>query len=160
MSEPIYETPERDGDSAPIFKGFTPLPPGTYTIWSQRYAGTVVDLYDSQPRGKIQGFPSHTGNNQKWILTPQGEPTLVTWKPVQIDSYAYTGGNIAGNPLIGNYPVSSTWEITMKSPNTGTIGIPGTNLLWTLTSGQPETQIVLQAANNDANQIWNFQNIG
>ncbi|KAJ7110228.1 hypothetical protein C8R43DRAFT_1160409 [Mycena crocata] len=123
MSEPIYETPDKGGHSAPIFKGFTPLPPGTYTIWSQRYAGNVVDLYDSQPQGQIQGFPSHTGNNQRWILTPQGEPTLVTWQPVSINSYAYTGGNIAGSRLIGNYPVSSTWEVTMRSPNTGTIGI-------------------------------------
>ncbi|KAJ7456811.1 hypothetical protein B0H11DRAFT_2321543 [Mycena galericulata] len=36
------------------------------------------------------------------------------------------------------------------------IGVKGSNLLWTLTSGMPSTPIVLQNANGDPNQVWTF----
>ncbi|KAJ7833547.1 hypothetical protein B0H14DRAFT_3462685 [Mycena olivaceomarginata] len=70
MSQPIYEG---GPDGSPVFKGFTPLPLGNYTIWSQKYQGIVVDLADSKPTGDIQGYPSNNTNAQEWTLAPQGE---------------------------------------------------------------------------------------
>ncbi|KAJ6464972.1 hypothetical protein C8R45DRAFT_1219845 [Mycena sanguinolenta] len=156
MAEPIY----REGpDDSAIFSGFTPLPPGTYTIWSQKYQGIVVDLNDGKQTGIIQGYCSNNTNAQKWTLTVQGEGhsgELVTWQAVPLESYIYNKDNFWGGTVVGNYPVASTWQVNMLSPTTATIGIKGSNLLWTLTSGQWKTPIVLQNANGDANQVWSF----
>jgi hypothetical protein len=62
MSKPIFE---KGLDGSPIFKGFSPPPPGTYTIWSQKYQGIVVDLAGAQPNGNIQGYPTNNTNAQK-----------------------------------------------------------------------------------------------
>ncbi|KAF7342444.1 hypothetical protein MVEN_01833600 [Mycena venus] len=156
MAEPIYENgPE--GES-PIFKGFTPLPPGTYTIWSQKYQGIVVDIAGAQPNGIIQGFSSNNTIAQKWTLTAQGEGEgeYVTWEAVPLKAYIYNRDNIWGGAIVGNFPVGSTWQVNMLSPTTATIGVKGSNLLWTLTSGSPGTPIVLQNANGDPNQVWTF----
>ncbi|KAJ7431536.1 hypothetical protein B0H11DRAFT_2210204 [Mycena galericulata] len=155
MAQPIYE---KGPDGSPIFKGFTPLPPGTYTIWSQRYQGIVVDLANSQPNGIIQGYPSNNTSAQKWTLTAQGEGNgeLVTWEAVPLRSFIYNRDNFYGGAIVGNYPVSSTWQVNMLSPTTGTIGVNGSNLVWTLTSGASETPIVLQNTNGDSNQVWTF----
>ncbi|KAJ6536114.1 hypothetical protein B0H19DRAFT_1270916 [Mycena capillaripes] len=155
MSKPIFE---KGPDGSPIFKGFSPLTPGTYTIWSQKYQGIVVDLAGAQPNGSIQGYPTNNTNAQKWTLTAQGkgQEEFVTWEAVPIKSYIYNQGNVWGSPIIGNYPVSGTWQVTMLSPTTATIALKGSNLLWTLTSGAAGTQIVLQNANGDLNQVWTF----
>ncbi|KAJ7459641.1 hypothetical protein B0H11DRAFT_2316595 [Mycena galericulata] len=141
-----------------LFKGLNPLPPGTYTIWSQKYQGIVIDIAGARPTGNIQGYPSNNGNAQKWTLTSQGEGhgELVTWESVPLKAYIYNRDNFSGGAIVGNFPVSSTWQVNMLSPTTGTIGVKGSNLLWTLTSGAPSTPIVLQNANGDPNQVWSF----
>ncbi|KAJ7456808.1 hypothetical protein B0H11DRAFT_1925621 [Mycena galericulata] len=156
MSEAIYE--EGTDGGSPVFLGLTPLPPGTYTIWSQKYQGIVIDLAGAQPTGNIQGYPSNNTNAQKWTLTAQGEGhgELVTWESVPLKAYIYNRDNFYGGAIVGNFPVSSTWQVNMLSPTTGTIGVKGSNLLWTLISGMPDTPIVLQNANGDPNQVWTF----
>ncbi|KAJ6475544.1 hypothetical protein C8R45DRAFT_1102822 [Mycena sanguinolenta] len=155
MSKPIFE---KGPDGFPIFKGFSPLTPGTYTIWSQKYSGIVVDLAGAQPNGKVQGYPTNNTIAQKWTLTPLGEDqkAMVTWEVTPLKSYIYNQGSTWGSSLVGNFPVSATWEVTMVTPNSATIALKGSNLLWTLTSGAAGTQIVLQNANGDLNQVWSF----
>ncbi|KAJ7767615.1 hypothetical protein B0H16DRAFT_1520202 [Mycena metata] len=156
MSAPIFE---KGPKGTPIFKGFSPLAPGTYTIWSQKYQGVVVDLAGAQQYGNIQGYPTNNTNAQKWTLTPEGQDhkEFVTWEAVPLKSYIFNQGNVWGSGLAGNFPVSATWEVTMLSPTTGTIGLKGSSgLLWTLTNGAAGTQIVLQNANGDLNQVWTF----
>ncbi|KAJ6475546.1 hypothetical protein C8R45DRAFT_1102823 [Mycena sanguinolenta] len=136
MSKPIFE---KGPDGFPIFKGFSPLTPGTYTIWSQKYSGIVVDLAGAQPNGKVQGYPTNNTIAQKWTLTPLGEDqkAMVTWEVTPLKSYF----------IIKAAP---------GDPPSATIALKGSNLLWTLTSGAAGTQIVLQNANGDLNQVWSF----
>ncbi|KAJ7459645.1 hypothetical protein B0H11DRAFT_2242466 [Mycena galericulata] len=141
MAEAVYEEAL---DGSQVFKGLNPLPPGTYTIWSQKYQGIVIDLAGARPTGNIQGYPSNNSNAQKWTLTSQGEGhgELVTWESVPLKAYIYNRDNFSGGAIVGNFPVSSTWQVNMLSPTTGT--------------GAPSTPIVLQNAKGDPNQVWSF----
>ncbi|KAJ7429086.1 hypothetical protein B0H11DRAFT_1946003 [Mycena galericulata] len=70
MAEAVYE---ETLDGSQVFKGLNPLPPGTYTIWSQKYQGI-------------------------WTLTSQGEGhgELVTWESVPLKAYIYNRDKLFG----------------------------------------------------------------